>query len=192
MDTSRKQYMEAITPSGKYFFTNLSCYSTRSCERLTNDTDPARLLTSQNQVTVTLAQEQCLSRFTGLTPERKPEWKGYVFLVSNTHRGNELYLRLHPKFAYLYENVTLRVTLSKALASLRNCNPTFNMKETRQISGSWGQINVIASSVTSVMHCGPLGKHLSRHLRKRPEILPKMLSQKMSYLFRYSDLLLDL
>lgn len=92
--------------------------------------DPATLLTSQNQATVTLAQQQCLSRFEGLVPESKPERNGYVFLVSKTHRGNELYFRLHPNFAYLYENVTPRGEFLKALASLRNCNPTFHMKET--------------------------------------------------------------
>lgn len=93
--------------------------------------------------------------------------------------------RLHPKFAYLYENVTLRVKFLKALASLRNCNPTFNMKETRQISVGGGQIILIAGSVTSVVHCSLLGKHLLGHLGKGPEILLKTLSQKISYLFRF-------
>lgn len=124
------------------------------------------LLTSQNQATVTLAQQQCLLRFKGLVPESKPEGKGYVF---HTHRENELYFRLHPKFAYLYENVTPGVEFLKALASLRNCNPTFNMKATWQISVGGGQINLTASSVTSVMRCGLLGKHLPRHLWKGPE-----------------------
>lgn len=59
--------------------------------------DPATLLTSQNQATVTLAQLQCLSRFMGLTPESKPEQMGDTFLVSNTHLENELCFRLHPK-----------------------------------------------------------------------------------------------
>lgn len=36
MNPSHKQYMEAITASGKYFFTNLCCYSIRSCERLSD------------------------------------------------------------------------------------------------------------------------------------------------------------
>jgi len=64
----------------------------------------------------------------------------------------------------LYENVTPRVEFLKAHASLRSCNPTFNMKETRQISVGRGQINLIAGSVTSVMHCDLLGKHLPRQL----------------------------
>lgn len=66
------------------------------------------------------------------------------------------------------------------------------MKETWQISVGGGQINLIAVSVTSVMRCGLLGKHLPRRLGKGPEILLKTLSQKVSYLFKYSDLLLDL
>lgn len=73
----------------------------------------------------------------------------------------------------------------KALASLRNCNPTFNMKETWQISVGGGQIILIAGSVTSVVLCSLLGKHLLGHLGKGPEILLKTLSQKISYLFRF-------
>lgn len=144
--------------------------------------DPVTLLTSHSHATVTLAQQRYLSRFMGLILESKPERERHVLLMSNTHCENEL----HPNFAYWYENVTSREKFPKALASLRNCNPTFNMKETWQISVGGGQLSLIAISVTSV------GKRVLRHLWKGPEILLETVSQMMSHLPRYLDLLLDL
>lgn len=48
-DTPHKQYMEAITPAGKYFFTKLSCYSTRSGERLSDKRHGPNDITHQSE-----------------------------------------------------------------------------------------------------------------------------------------------
>lgn len=117
MDTSHKLYMEAITPSGKYFFTDLSCYSTWWCEKLNDKWYGCSDITHQSESSHSHACTTAMPvKVYGLDTWKKA-WMEEVCIsgeqhyswLRNTHWENELYFGLHPKFAYLYGNVSLTV-----------------------------------------------------------------------------------
>lgn len=90
------------------FFTNLSCYSIWSSERLSDKRYGPGNITHRSKSSDSQACSVAIPVTADGLGTRKPAWtEGVVFLVSNIHWENELYFRLHPRFAYLDENLTL-------------------------------------------------------------------------------------
>lgn len=90
------------------FFTNLSCYSIQSCEKLSDKQYGPGNITHRSNSSHSCACSAAIPvTADGLDTWKQAWMEAVVFLVSNIHWENELYFRLHPRFAYLDENLTL-------------------------------------------------------------------------------------